>query len=113
MGRFVDPDLRMRIWANKGYAEKNKVFMEEWLTDYRAKLMKQCKNLLKEEYIENVKTKEGDIIVLYKDNISGQIAKKTILSQEDYDQLLILVGKTSENKIEPDKLDGSPVQEQV
>ena len=58
---------RMRIWANKGHAEKNKVnfvklfkffkiagfthvcqvFMEEWLTDYRAKLMKKCKTLLK------------------------------------------------------------------
>jgi len=53
-----------------------------------------------------VKTKDGDIIVLYKDAISGQITKKVVLTQEDYDQLLILVGKTPEEKIEPDKLDG-------
>ena len=106
-----------------------------------------------QEYVENVKTKDGDIIVLYKvtsclrnfeflvknnifeyflylyiqDQISGQITKKIVLTQEDYDQLLILVtsclalisqtkvlffptsnqvGKTPEEKIEPDKLDG-------
>ena len=53
--------VRMKIWSNKGHAEKNKVtnlenlnlklnfqvFMEEWLTDYRAKLMKKCQTLLK------------------------------------------------------------------
>ena len=70
-----------------------------------------------QEYVENVKTKDGDIIVLYKvtpclrnfeflvknnifeyflylyiqDQISGQITKKIVLTQEDYDQLLILV----------------------
>ena len=53
--------VRMKIWSNKAHAEKNKVknlgnlnlkqnfqvFMEEWLTDYRAKLMKKCQTLLK------------------------------------------------------------------
>ena len=28
-------------------SRKNQVFMEEWLTDYRAKLMKKCRVLLK------------------------------------------------------------------
>ena len=66
-----------------------------------------------------MKTKDGDIIVLYKvtfdtnhkdrhsvfafccilylhlqDAISGQITKKIVLTQEDYDQLLILVSNS-------------------
>ena len=28
-----------------------KVFLEEWLTDYRAKLMRKCKLLLKVQYV--------------------------------------------------------------
>ena len=59
--------VRMKIWSNKGHAEKNKVtnlenlnlklnfqvFMEEWLTDYRAKLMKKCQTLLKVAWSKN------------------------------------------------------------
>lgn len=64
--RFHLVDLRMKIWDCKKTAEIGKLFMEEWLTDTRAKLMKKCKKLLAERLIENVKTKDGDIIVLYR-----------------------------------------------
>ena len=64
--RFHDIDMRMKIWESKKQAEIGKVFMEEWLTDVRAKLMKKCKKLLTERLIEHVKTREGDIVVIYK-----------------------------------------------
>ena len=50
--------------------------MEEWLTDVRAKLMKKCKKLLTERLIENVKTREGDIVVIYKKVKDDQINRK-------------------------------------
>ena len=34
-------------FQKKLQSRKNQVFMEEWLTDYRAKLMKKCRVLLK------------------------------------------------------------------
>merc|ERR1719154_293953 len=105
--RFYDLDLRMKIWSNKGYAEKNKVFMEEWLTDFRSKLMKKCKKLLAAESIENVKTKDGDIIVLYKDMEDGNLAKKVVSTQEHFDQLLVLIGKGAEDKLDTNKLDAA------
>ena len=96
---------RMKIWAAKGQAERTKVFMEEWLTDFRAKLLKKCKKLLVQGWIENVKTKSGDIIVLYKNKTDGQLNKKVIIYQEDYDQLLGLVGKIKDEKLDVSKLD--------
>lgn len=66
--------------------------MEEWLTDFRNKLLKKCQVLLKEKFIVNVKTKDGDIIIYYNDN-EGVNKKKVVVTQEDYDELLKLVGK--------------------
>ena len=74
--RFHDLDLRMKIWESKKQAEIGKVFMEEWLTDIRAKLMKKCKKLLTERLIENVKTREGDIVVIYKKVKDNQLARE-------------------------------------
>ena len=65
--RFQQVVVRMKIWENKKLAEQSKVFMEEWLTEGRAKLMKKCKKLLTEKLIENVKTLDGDIMVEYTD----------------------------------------------
>ena len=79
--------------------------MEEWLTDFRTKLLKKCKKLLAQGWIENVKTKSGDIIVLYKNKTDGQLKKKVIIYQEDYDQLLGLVGKIKDEKLDVSKLD--------
>merc|ERR1711971_1507385 len=45
--KFVSLDLRMKIWGNKVLAENNKVYLEEWLTDLRATLLKKCKALMK------------------------------------------------------------------
>ena len=95
----------MKVWAAKGQAERTKVFMEEWLTDFRAKLLKKCKKLLAQGWIENVKTRSGDIIVLYKNKTDGQLNKKVIIYQEDYDQLLGLVGKIKDEKLHVSKLD--------
>ena len=95
----------MKVWAAKGHAERTKVFMEEWLTDFRTKLLKKCKKLLAQGWIENVKTKSGDIIVLYKNKTDGQLKKKVIIYQEDYDQLLGLVGKIKDEKLDVSKLD--------
>ena len=97
----------MKIWANKGHAERGKVFMEEWLTDFRTKLMRKCKKLLTEGFIENVKTKNGDIIVLYKEKADGQLTKKVVIYQEDFDRLLVLVGKEREEKLDTSKLDAA------
>ena len=74
--RFHDVSLRMKIFANKRQAEISKIFMEEWLTDSRAKLMKKCKKLLENRLIENVKTKDGDIIVIFKDKHNHQLIRK-------------------------------------
>ena len=46
--------------------------------------MKKCKNLLAEGFLENVKTNEGDIIVLYKEKANGHINKKIVINQEDW-----------------------------
>ena len=95
----------MKIWGNKSHAERSKVFMEEWLTDFRTKLMRKCKKLLTQGLVENVKTKNGDIIVLYKNKADGQMTKKIVIYQEDYDQLLVLIGKAKEDKLDISKLD--------
>ena len=99
--------FRNKIWENKGHAERSKVFMEEWLTDFRTKLMRKCKKLLAEGFIENVKTKNGDIIVLYKDKVDGKLTKKVVIYQEDFDLLLVLIGKEKEEKLDISKLDAS------
>ena len=67
--------------------------------------MKKCKKLLTDGFIENVKTMEGDIIVLYKDMVDGHIIKKVVIYQEDFDQLLVLVGKDKEKRLDTSKLD--------
>ena len=95
----------MKVWASKGHAEKNKVFMDEWLTDFRSKLMRKCKKLLADQSIANVKTRDGDIVVLYKDAENGSLTKKVITTQEDYDQLLVLIGKVIEDKVDINKPD--------
>ena len=99
----------MKVWANKGQAERSKVFMEEWLTDFRNKLLKKCKKLVAQGWIDNVKTKNGDIIALYKDKADGQVTKKVITIQEDYDQLLCLIGKVKDEKLDLSKLDSTDV----
>ena len=79
--RFHDVSLRMKIIANKRQAEISKIFMEEWLTDNRAKLMRKCKKLLEDRLIENVKTKDGDIIVIFKDKHNHQLMRKETLKE--------------------------------
>ena len=97
----------MKIWANKGQAERSKVFMEEWLTDFRTKLLRKCKKLVTQGWVDNVKTKSGDIIVLYKDKTDGLLTKKVITIQEDYDHLLSLIGKTKDDKLDVSKLESA------
>ena len=77
--RFHDIALRMKIFDNKRQAEISKIFMEEWLTENRAKLMRKCKKLLGDRLIENVKTKDGDIIVIFKDKQNQQLIRKETL----------------------------------
>ena len=86
--RFHQLDLRMKIWESKKQAEIGKVIMEEWLTDVRAKLMKKCKKLLTERLIENVKTKEGDIVVIYRFGEESQLVRKVLIFS--FSQLLLL-----------------------
>lgn len=94
----------MKIWESKRQAEASKLFMEEWLTDLRTKLLKKCKKLLAENLIENVKTKDGDIIVLYKELGDGRLSSKVVVTTEDYTELLGLIGRGAENNIEPASL---------
>ena len=94
----------MKIWEARRQAEASKLFMEEWLTDLRTKLLKKCKKLLAENLIENVKTKDGDIIVLYKELGDGRLSNKVVVTTEDYNELLGLVGRGAENNIEPASL---------
>ena len=72
----------MKVWSSRGYAERNKLFMEEWLTDFRTKLLKKCQSLLAKEYIVNVKTKDGEIVVFYNDRDDGQLKKIIVVTQE-------------------------------
>ena len=73
---------------------------------FQNKIGKKCKKLLVQGLLENVKTKSGDIIVLYKNKTDGQ-NKKVIIYQEDYDQLLSLNGKTKDEKLGVSKLDSA------
>ncbi|XP_023337528.1 uncharacterized protein LOC111708396 [Eurytemora carolleeae] len=94
--RFNDLALRMKVWSARGYAERNKLFMEEWLTDFRSNLLKKCQTLMKQEYIVNVKTKDGDIIVFYNDKVDGLLKRRVVVTQEEYDDLLRVIGKSEE-----------------
>ena len=87
---------RMKVWSARGYAERNKLFMEEWLTDFRSNLLKKCQTLMKQEYIVNVKTKDGDIIVFYNDKVDGLLKRRVVVTQEEYDDLLRAIGKSEE-----------------
>ena len=73
--RFHQVGLRMKIFDNRKQAEVNKIFMEEWLTDTRAKILKKCKKLMMQRLIENTKTKDGDIIVIYRDKDSKDLQR--------------------------------------
>ena len=88
--------FRMKVWSSRGYAERNKLFMEEWLTDFRSNLLKKCQTLMKQEYIVNVKTKDGDIIVFYNDKVDGLLKRRVVVTQEEYDDLLHVIGKSEE-----------------
>ena len=83
-----------------------KVFMEEWLTDGRTKLMKKCKRLLADRIIEDVRTDEGDIIVLFQHKESNTLTSKVITSQEEYSELLVTLNMKAEepNKLDPEQL---------
>lgn len=80
--RFSELELRKKIWEKKKQAAVGKVFMEEWLTDGRSKLMKKCKRLLADRIIEDVRTDEGDIIVLFQQKESHCLTSRVITSQE-------------------------------
>ena len=86
--------FRMKVWNSRGFAERNKLFMEEWLTDFRSRLLKKCRGLMEKEYIVNVKTKDGEIIVFYNDKVDGQLKKMIVVTQEMYDELLKLIGRS-------------------
>ena len=103
--RFSELELRKKIWEKKKQAAAGKVFMEEWLTDGRTKLMKKCKRLLADRIIEDVRTDEGDIIVLFQQRESNNLASRVITSQEDYTDLLVTLNMKSEesNKLEPEQ----------
>ena len=45
--RFVSLDKRMEVWCKKSVAKKNNLYMEEWLTGYRDKLLTKCRQLKK------------------------------------------------------------------
>ena len=67
--------------------------------------MRKGKKLLADESIVNVKTRDGDIIVLYRDIVNGSLSKKVITTQENYDQLLVLIGRVIEDKLDINKPD--------
>jgi hypothetical protein len=98
----------MKVWASKSYAERNKLFMEEWLTDFRTKLLKKCQKLMKDEYVVNVKTKDGDVLVFYYDKADGLLKKKVVVTQEAYDELLRAVGKSEAFDPSKDGLSKAP-----
>ena len=43
--RFVDREVRSRVWAARGFAKKNGLFPEEYLTAARQKIWLKCKEL--------------------------------------------------------------------
>ena len=49
---------------------------------------------MKDEFIVNVKTKDGDVLVFYYDKADGLLKKKVVVTQEAYDELLRAVGKS-------------------
>ena len=104
--RFSELELRKKIWERKKQAAVGKVFMEEWLTDGRTKLMKKCKRLLADRIIEDVRTDEGDIIVLFQHKESNTLTSKVITSQEEYSELLVTLNMKAEepNKLDPEQL---------
>ena len=51
---------------------------------------------MKQEYIVNVKTKDGDIIVFYNDKVDGLMKRRVVVTQEEYDDLLRVIGKSEE-----------------
>ena len=51
---------------------------------------------MKQEYIVNVKTKDGDIIVFYNDKVDGLLKRRVVVTQEEYDDLLHVIGKSEE-----------------
>jgi len=44
----------------------------------------------------NVKTKDGDIIVFYNDKVDGLLKRRVVVTQEEYDDLLRVIGKSEE-----------------
>ena len=72
--------------------------------------MKKCKKFLNEGLIENLKSKNGEILVLYKNKNDGQLARKIIVTQEDFDELLVLIGKEKNGKLDVSKLDTSSLE---
>ena len=104
--RFSELELRQKIWEKKKQAAVGKVFMEEWLTDGRTKLMKKCKRLLADRIIEDVRTDEGDIIVLFQHKESNNLTSRVITSQEEYSDLLVTLNLKAEdsNKLDPEEL---------
>ena len=110
--RFSEHELRRKIWENRKQAEIVKVFMEEWLTDSRTKIMKKCKRLLSERIIEDVRTDDGDIIVLYKELAlhGGQALRSRIITcQEELTDLLAALNMKKEQKklLDPQQLVGN------
>ena len=104
--RFSELELRKKIWEKKRQAAVGKVFLEEWLTDSRTKLMKKCKRLLADRIIEDVRTDEGDIIVLFQDKETNNLTSRVVTSQEDYTDLLVTLNIKTEdsNKLDPEQL---------
>ena len=49
---------------------------------------------MKDEYVVNVKTKDGDVLVFFYDKADGLLKKKIVVTQEAYDDLLRAVGKS-------------------
>ena len=106
--RFSELDLRRKIWENKKRAENVKLFMEEWLTDSRAKIMKKCKRLLSERIIEDVKTDDGNLIVLYRDQSCLGLRSKVTNSPEELQELLTTLNMTRERTcLDPEHLLGT------
>ena len=94
--RFVDRDLRMKVWASKAFAKKNGLFMEEWLTVTRRKIFLKCKDLKSKGLIKDVMTKAGDVFALIlkeedvEQQVEGdpQVEKILVVTDTQFEQLL-------------------------
>ena len=62
--RFAETELRMRVYAARAHARRNGLWMEEYLTSIRHKLLMKLRELKEQKMIKDVVTKNGDVFAI-------------------------------------------------